>query len=289
MKIEIRDTDFIIDNSVYIFPIDLNQLINQIGTPDRLWKKELTVVRIWDKLGLFCHLDENNRIKSFNVNLNGGRDLGFLPECTFQGILLVNSQNILERELIRLEELDTFRLFSLINDEKTILQAIYISQLKSEADSKVDSHKYRITPLEGNHIEFEDFNFKLAVIQELMYEKELLKPKFDVFEFVKGYSERIIDLDEEGYDIIPEVKAYFESLQINEKYVSEITELYQDGGSDVYMNMIPFWDGENSIFNIVTATDAKKFPNLKKISLFFEEGKDIIGDFKELGIEADYL
>ena len=35
--------------------------------------------------------------------------------------------------------------------------------------------------------EFQDINFKLCVIQELMYNQGVLLPKFDIKEFVKNY------------------------------------------------------------------------------------------------------
>ena len=60
--------------------------------------------------------------------------------------------------------------------------------------------------------EFQDINFKLCVIEELMYTKNLLTPKFDIYEFVENYKDRKIDIDEEGYDIIPEVLEYFKQI-----------------------------------------------------------------------------
>lgn len=35
-----------------------------------------------------------------------------------------------------------------------------------------------------------------------MYDKELLTPKFDIYDFVKVYEEREIDVDKEGYEPI---------------------------------------------------------------------------------------
>ena len=59
---------------------------------------------------------------------------------------------------------------------------------------------------------FKDFNFKLCVIQELMYQKCILTPKFDVWDFAKQYKARKINIEKEGYDIIPEVATYFKEL-----------------------------------------------------------------------------
>lgn len=53
----------------------------------------------------------------------------------------------------------------------------------------------------SNGVQFKDFNFKLAVIEGLMYEQGVLAPRFDVYEFVKDYAARQIDIaDELAYD-----------------------------------------------------------------------------------------
>ena len=137
--------------------------------------------------------------------------------------------------------------------------------------------------------QFQDFNFKLAVIQKLMYEWDLLTPRFDVYEFVKHYEARPIDIDEEGYEIIPEVKQYFEQLEIPADALVGIEALYQDGGDDIYMQLCPFWDGEDDVFNIRSAQDADKLPNLKAVTLFYDEDDRILEEFRRRGITAEWL
>ncbi len=289
MKIEIRNADFLLNDKVFTFPIELSLLVAEIGAPDRSWKSEHADVRIWEQLGLFCHLDDHDAVKSFNVNLTGGVTMDILPENTFQGNFLIDGQDFTERTLVEMEELSAHRLYHLTNDDDSISQVVYISPLEKATAPKIDPNKYIITPIDGTPIAFEDFNFKLAVIQELMYEQELLQPKFDLHEFVDWYSERKIDLEEEGYGIIPEVKAYFEALPVDQKFASKITELHQEGGQEVYMNMINFWDGEDDVFNITSVADARQFPHLKEVTLFYEEVTDVLSEFEAIGIAADYL
>lgn len=136
---------------------------------------------------------------------------------------------------------------------------------------------------------FKDFNFKLAVIQVLMYDKELLKPKFDTFDFVANYKERKIDTDKEGYEIIPEVKKYFEDLEIPVDLLNQVTSIYQDGGNEIHHQLIPFWDGEDDAFNITSTDDLALLPNLKKMTLLFDDEQKMVGEFKAKGIEAQYL
>jgi len=70
-------------------------------------------------------------------------------------------------------------------------------------------------------VQFKDFNFKLAVIQRLMYEQNVLTPRFDVYEFVERYTARHIDIEKEGYGVIPEVRRYFKQLVLG-KYTLNI-------------------------------------------------------------------
>ena len=128
----------------------------------------------------------------------------------------------------------------------------------------------------------------LALIQILMYEQNVLVPRFDVYEFVKGYTARQIDIEEEGYDIIPEVRRYFEQLEIPSETLRLIEEIDQDGGG-IYMQLYPFWDGEDDIFNIQSADAAALLPNLKSVTLFYDEDERILEEFKQRGITAEWL
>ncbi len=144
-------------------------------------------------------------------------------------------------------------------------------------------------------LQFKDFGFKLAVINKLMYEEGVLSPEIDVYEFieeVRGLKEgEAYDvIEEEGYDIIPEVKEYFEKLEITDEMVKNITELSSDGGDEIYLQIIPFWDGEDDVYDVKSAEDVKLLPNLKKATLLFEyPGKQLIQDFKALGVQLESI
>jgi len=137
-------------------------------------------------------------------------------------------------------------------------------------------------------IDFKDFNFKLLIIEELMYRKKLIQPEFDVYKFVKQYDKRKIDIEEEGYDPIPEVIAYFKELKIDQSLAPEVTELYQDGGNEVYLQIVPLWDGEDDIYDITSFADVDHFPNLKKMTLFNSE-PEVYAALKSKGITAQQL
>lgn len=137
-------------------------------------------------------------------------------------------------------------------------------------------------------VHFADFNFKLAVVQVLMYEKGLLTPKFDVREFAK-HAPRSIDIDEEGYEVIPEVRKFFEDLAIPRDMLAGIDELIQDGGNDIHHQLIPFWHGEDNAFNITSCEDVVLLPNLRKVRLLYDKEQRMVKKFRRLGIQADYV
>lgn len=123
-----------------------------------------------------------------------------------------------------------------------------------------------------------------------MYEKELLKPKFDIYEFAKCYPPREINIDDEGYDPIKPAIEYFKKLEIPSSLAHEIEEIIMDGGDDIYGQIYPFWDGEDDYFDLKRVSDAElsQFPNLKLIQLINSPenlSKTLISRLKKHGIE----
>ena len=137
--------------------------------------------------------------------------------------------------------------------------------------------------------QFQDFNFKLAVIEVLMYELAVLTPAFSVYDFAASYTGRRIDIEEDGYDVIPEVRQYFEDLEISADLLSQVEEINQDGGDLIYHQFYPFWDGEDDQFTITSTADLALLPNLRRITLFYDEQEELAAQFRAKGIDADYL
>ncbi|WBU88287.1 leucine-rich repeat domain-containing protein [Cellulophaga omnivescoria] len=141
-------------------------------------------------------------------------------------------------------------------------QALYNNEVKNKLEQLPSGDCY-----------FEsDFNFKLMVINKLMYVDEVLYPKFNVHFFAKNYKDRKIDIEEEGYAIIPEVAAYFKKLPIPATLLLDIVELLPDGGDEIYAQLIPFWSGEDDSFDVKSIEDIKFLPSLETTnSLHFSE------------------
>ncbi|MBS3913959.1 MAG: hypothetical protein KG003_05635, partial [Bacteroidetes bacterium] len=96
--------------------------------------------------------------------------------------------------------------------------------------------------------------------------QEKLLPRFDVREFVRQYTDREIMIEKEGYDIIPEVLAYFEKLLIPASILEQIEQLAFDGSNEIYRQIFPYWDGECDTFDVASADDVSLVPNLKSMS-----------------------
>ena len=168
-----------------------------------------------------------------------------------------------------LEDLSKKAIAGRVAQETMPFRDYEVSYVPDEAypSKEKDPNKWAIPLLEEKCLQFKNFNFKLAVIQELMYVQEVLKPKFDVYDFCENYTKRDIDPEDYYIEIIPEVKKWFQDLPIPASLAPLVTELYFDGGNEIYAQLIPFWDGESDDFDIesLTEEDIRQFPNLKTI------------------------
>ena len=144
---------------------------------------------------------------------------------------------------------------------------------------------YSIVQPEEECLVFDNFNFKLAVIQELMYELEVLKPYFDIYDY-KQFKKAKWNL-ETGKNIRGAVN-FFKELMIPISMAERVEKIYMDGGNEIYGNIAPFWDGEDGRFDLdsLSETEVKQFTNLKKMTIMTSN----LGRIKELcepmGIEV---
>ena len=141
----------------------------------------------------------------------------------------------------------------------------------------------------GDILHFDTLNFKLAIIQVLMYDLHLLQPEFNLYAFSEQYHGEKIDTDSDT--IIEPVLNFFKEMEIPKKLAPYVEMLYMDGGNDLYMNIIPQWDGEDDSFDLnkITLAELQQFPNLKKANLMssnFDKVKEV---FDVANIEVELL
>ena len=139
---------------------------------------------------------------------------------------------------------------------------------------------------------FTDFNFKLLVIEQLMYVDRTLTPEFSFFEYLKGkgISEGPWEYAHArglAYKVVPEVREHFEALEISDELLAGVEELCVDGGNQVYQECAPIWDGEDDLFDVGSLDDLALVPNLRRVigsEFLGEEGQEAL---RSRGIEAD--
>lgn len=298
LLIDISENGVSINGRLFDFPFDVSELEKILGQPERTKTfspnedGSENTIHTWDNIGVYAYAKKEYEIFDVSIKLTDTQEYDFQPLSPYKGNLTLN--NITYKEAIKVAKkaYDTeVRLSNIkinVGLEYDTKEIIELNICKVKPVVKIKSDKYNFKPIDGEKIEFADFNFKLAIIEDLMYNKELLQPKFDVFEFVELFDKRVIDTDEEGYEPIPEVVDYFKKLEIDKKLAEQVTEIYQDGGNEVYMNIIPYWDGEDDGFNIGNYEDFKHFPNLKKMTLFENDPK-VYENLKSQGINAQPL
>lgn len=155
---------------------------------------------------------------------------------------------------------------------------------------------------EKEFLVFDNYPFKLAVIQLLMYELELLGSKYNGGD---AYFEQYEDLaevsDEESINrLMPYIEkgnTYFRELKIPCPLAGKVTELYVGEELDVYFHINPQWldfdeyfeDGKDFDIVDISEEEIKQFPNLKYITfnMYHEPPKELIEKLEGWGIEVN--
>nr|WP_141725442.1 hypothetical protein [Micromonospora pallida] len=132
---------------------------------------------------------------------------------------------------------------------------------------KKPSGKWKLQAATEPVLEFASFPFRLAIIQELMYEQELLEPRFDVHDFAQDQGAKSFDPHSFGDRMVPAVRSWFRRLPIPARLAESVETLVLDGGNDIYLQLIPLWDGEDDSFMIKTlkVEDLAPFTRLRTI------------------------
>ena len=204
--------------------------------------------------------------------------MGFMQTCVYIGVVIVFLVII-------------YPLISAILDKnkyiKSEAEKIIKAIEKNKANEKYSEDFYN--DMEEGYLQFDNFNFKLAIIQELMYDINVLHPEFDIYEFAKEYKGEEIDTESET--VIEPALDYFKNLQIPKSLAKEVGSFYMDGGNEVYMNIIPLWDGEDGYFDLndVSLAELRQFPNLTEATILTDDFDKIKKIFDAAGIKVELL
>lgn len=259
-------------------------------------------IYVWDELGISAYFNEETKEYDTIVIAKEENDKLF-PREYFRGNIWIGNKQYTECKWNKKNLLSVnckFGNFEMVTFLEEMIPEMpeQDRELARTACAKIEINiikqkksKYRLEHKNMEEIEFDNFNFKLAVIQELMYNQKLLLPQFQITEFVKEYDKRKIDLLEEGFEPIDEVVEWFRRLQIPTAMADEITEICMDGGDEIYHQIIPFWDGEDDYFDLsdISRDEIRQFHNLKKMTIMSNNYSDVANILKENNIEVDSL
>ena len=301
----------IINGTSLAFPLSLKDIEAVLGKPDQVVKRDNKFIKyIYYNIGIVfehsfsikyhlkkskTYIDEEHLISTVFLyygdvvkSMTGEKEL---PKQPCQAVVLSDGKSPYFFS-------DRHR----VGDFNLILWTPYGTNFKGIAETITDTlsisffpeikrerESYKLKTTDEEVLHFDNINFKLAIIQVLMYDLEVLKPAFDIFDFAEEFSD--LDIDTESMEIIQPALDYFEKLQIPKEYAQHVQEIDLDGGNEIYMNLIPQWDGEDETFDLneVSEEELKQFPNLEEATIMSRNFEQVKAIFEEAGIAVDLL
>ena len=311
LEIDLQNNSMIINGTSLDFPLSLKDIEVVLGKPDRVVKKENKFIKyIYDKAGIVfehsfsinnhlkkckTYIDEEHLISTVFLyygdvvkSMTGEKEL---PKQPCQAMVLSDGKSpyffsdrhrVGDFNLILWTPYGTN--FNGITETITdTLSISYFPEIKRERES------YKLKTTDGEVLHFDNINFKLAIIQVLMYDLEVLKPIFNIFDFAEEASE--LNIDTESMEIIQPALEYMMNLPIPKKYAEQVQEIYMDGGNEIYMNLIPQWDGEDDSFDLneMSLKELQQFPNLKQATIISSNFEHVKETFDMQGVQVKVL
>lgn len=127
---------------------------------------------------------------------------------------------------------------------------------------------------------FEDFGFKLVVINSLLEKETSFSNKLEEM------NEKYVAVYEgDGFECIPEMVEFFENLNLTKEDLALVTELCFDGGEEIYFMIMPEYDGESDEFDVKSIGGFEKLPSLRQVEYISMCSEELMDEFKEKGIE----
>ena len=311
LEIDLQNNSMIINGTSLAFPLSLKDIEAVLGKPDQVVKKENKFIKyIYDNAGIvFEHSFEvKQHLKSCEVYI----DEEHLISTVFLYYGDVVKSMIGEKELpkqpcqaVVLSDGKSPYFFSdrhRVGDFDLILWTPYGTNFNGIAETITDTlsisyfpefkherESYKLKETDEELLSFENINFKLTIIQVLMYDLLVLKPYFDIYDFAEEFSEE--EIDTESMEIIQPALDYMINLPIPKKYAEQVQEIYMDGGNEIYLNLIPQWDGEDDSFDLneVSRKELQQFPNLKQATIISSNFEHVKETFDMQGVQVKVL
>ena len=311
LEINFHNNSMIINGTSLSFPLSLQDIEAVLGKPDQVVKRDNKFIKyIYDNTGIvFQHsfsiknhlkksktyIDEEHLISTVFLysgdvvkSMTGEKEL---PKQPCQAVVLSDGKSpyfFSDRHRVGDFNLILWTPYgtNFNGITKTITDTLSISyfpEIKRERES------YKLKETDEEQLYFENITFKLAIIQVLMYDLEVLKPVFNIFDVAEESSE--LNIDTESMEIIQPALDYMINLPIPKKYAEQVQEIYMDGGNEIYLNLIPQWDGEDDGFDLneVSLKELQQFPNLKQATIISSHFEHVKKTFDKQGVQVKVL
>ena len=313
-KIDILENKIMLDDAILTFPLSLKEIEEILGKPNRIYKKdEFELCYIYDKLGIVFNAvltNIKNFYKTCNIYVDDDHNINSVTFYLGEKVIPKNYEK--EEELpykscnlsITFEgyEPHFFGSLATIGDLWIYCSTPYGEDINGEVEKLSypltisfrpkpirKPANYKIKKSVEDVLHFDNLNFKLAIMQVLMYELEVLEPYFDIYDFAAQYRGKEIDTESE--EIIKPALNFFKRLPIPKKMAEKVETIYMDGGNEIYMNIAPQWDGEDGFFDLneISLAELNQFPNLKKATIMSSNFEKVSQVFEEANIEVELL
>jgi hypothetical protein len=238
-------------------------------------RKNLGYVGLNDKVGFTARIDRSNRVGEVSFQNN------FPPKYSIEGLHLgipqaaafaarpglapdPNDRTDVDRYGESLT--DGCRLYAIFR--KGILVCIAIERPGSSYPVGTEfvpapPGKYP-TPEAQAGAPFEDGNLKLAVLDWLVPRRIDLGTAEELAMHVRG---KYVDVNEEGYELIPDVYDYLTRYPLTQPDLEAIESLGLCGDADIYFYPFPAWDGEGDDFEARSLAGIERCVNLRELHL----------------------
>lgn len=119
-----------------------------------------------------------------------------------------------------------------------------------------------------------DINFKIAIIDNLLYIKRNQKPSFlEEYNNILNSNEYKNEADEIYNNMLYDntcktLYDYIKNLELTNEDLQKIEYLNIDASAQIYIDLAPSWDGESKIFDITSIKGIERLTNLKEVEVF---------------------
>ncbi|MBR3312481.1 MAG: hypothetical protein IKG15_11755 [Solobacterium sp.] len=326
--VDILDNAVRINGHFLRFPVSYGELEAELGEARVCFNERFRDTDyVYDELGIIfngspaylnnlkkkkAYIDNEHMIISLTLYVTGRQVYGFKdtkPEKQYEGTLTFSGQNIIQEKMWRSPGGYGYQPNIVNGEGKEVLNHVSAS-LYSDDDQPIydgdritkdvnitfkperpkSSENFNIVIPDEECLVFDTYNFKLAVINELMYNQLVLKPYFDIYDYM-AFKKAHWNLETDK-NIRAAVK-YFKELPVPARFADLVAKIEMDGSDEIYMQIAPEWDGRDDRFDFhkLTEREMSQFRNLKKMTVF-GNSRDTAGLKKmcePLGIEVEPL